>query len=49
VLPDGVRAVAVRGEPEEARRLVLARLPGRLHGGAATVADALLTAARAVS
>lgn len=48
VLPDGVRAVAVRGEPEEARRLVLARLPGRLHGGAARVADALLTAARAV-
>lgn len=48
VLPDGVRAVAVRGEPEEVRRLVLARLPGWLHGGAATVADALITAARAV-
>jgi DNA-binding transcriptional LysR family regulator len=48
VLPDGVRAVAVRGEPEEARRMILARLPGRLHGGAATVADALITAAQAV-
>jgi molybdate transport repressor ModE-like protein len=46
VLPDGVRAVAVRGEPQEARRLVLARLPGPLQGGAAAVADALVTAAR---
>ena len=30
VLPDGVRAVAVRGEPQELRRLVLARVPGPL-------------------
>ena len=33
-LPDGVHAVAVRGEPQEARRLVLARLPGLLSGAA---------------
>jgi molybdate transport repressor ModE-like protein len=46
VLPEGVRAVAVRGEPQEARRLVLARLPGPLHGAAATVADALVAAAQ---
>ena len=30
VLPDTVRAVAVRGEPQETRRIVLARLPGPL-------------------
>ena len=30
VLPEGVRAVAVRGEPQELRRLVLARVPGPL-------------------
>jgi DNA-binding transcriptional LysR family regulator len=47
VLPDGVRAVAVRGEPQELRRLVLARLPGSLDSSAATVADALVRAARA--
>jgi DNA-binding transcriptional LysR family regulator len=46
VLPEGVRAVAVRGEPQEARRLVLARLPGPMHGGVATVAEALIAAAR---
>jgi molybdate transport repressor ModE-like protein len=46
VLPDGVRAVAVRGEPQEARRLVLARLPGPMHGGVATVAEVLVAAAR---
>ncbi len=28
-VPDGVKIVAVRGEPQEVRRLVLARLPGR--------------------
>lgn len=44
-LPDGVTAVAVRGEPQETRRLVLARPPGRLEGPAARVADALMTAA----
>lgn len=47
VLPGGVRAVAVRGEPQETRRMVLGRLPGPLDGGAAAVADALLNAATA--
>ena len=49
VLPDGVRAVAVRGEPQELRRLVLARLPGPLDGRAAAVADALVSAAQGLS
>jgi DNA-binding transcriptional LysR family regulator len=47
VLPDGVRAVAVRGEPQELRRVVLARVPGPLDARAAAVADALVSAARA--
>jgi DNA-binding transcriptional LysR family regulator len=47
VLPDGVEVVAVRGEPRELRRVVLARRPGALEGPAARVADALLAAARA--
>jgi hypothetical protein len=47
VLPDGVEVVAVRGEPQETRRLVLARRPGALDGPAARVADALIAAARA--
>jgi DNA-binding transcriptional LysR family regulator len=46
VLPDGVRVVAVRGEPVETRRLVLAHRPRALEGPAARVADALLSAAR---
>jgi molybdate transport repressor ModE-like protein len=46
-LPDGVRAVAVRGEPQELRRLVLARVPGPLDSRTAAVADALVSAARA--
>src|SRR5205823_8621508 len=41
VLPAGVKVVAVRGEPQETRRLVLARRPGPLDGAAARVADAL--------
>ena len=45
VLPGGVRAVAVRGEPQEIRRVVLARRPGPLDGPAARVADALIAAA----
>ena len=45
VLPDGVKAVAVRGEPQETRRIVLARLPGGSRP-AARVADALIAAAR---
>lgn len=47
VLPDRVRIVAVRGEPRETRRVVLARRPGPLHSAAARVADALIAAARA--
>lgn len=47
VLPDGVTAVAVRGEPQETRRIVLARRPGPLDGSAARVADALIAAAAA--
>jgi DNA-binding transcriptional LysR family regulator len=47
VLPDGVAVVAVRGEPQETRRLVLARRPGPLDGPSARVADALIAAARA--
>jgi DNA-binding transcriptional LysR family regulator len=45
VLPNGVTAVAVRGEPQETRRVVLARQPGPLEGPVARVADALVTAA----
>jgi DNA-binding transcriptional LysR family regulator len=44
-LPDGVTAVAVRGEPQETRRVVLARHPGPLDGPTARVADALIAAA----
>lgn len=47
VLPDGVKAVAVRGEPQETRRIVLARRPGPLDGPAARVADALIATAAA--
>jgi molybdate transport repressor ModE-like protein len=47
VLPHGVRAVAVRGEPQELRRLVLARVPGPLDARAAAVGDALVSAAGA--
>jgi DNA-binding transcriptional LysR family regulator len=47
VLPDGVRAVAVRGEPQELRRLVLARVPGPLDARVVAVADALVGAAAA--
>jgi DNA-binding transcriptional LysR family regulator len=46
VLPEGVRVVAVRGEPHETRRLVLARRPVPLDGAVAAVADALVAAAR---
>ena len=46
ILPASVRVLAVRGEPEETRRIVLARLPGPLDGAIARVADALITAAR---
>ena len=46
LLPPGVKVVAVRGEPHETRRVVLARLPGELDDSTARVADALITAAR---
>jgi DNA-binding transcriptional LysR family regulator len=45
-LPEGIRVVAVRGEPQETRRVVLARRPGPLDGTTARVIDALITAAR---
>ena len=44
-LPEGVTAVAVRGEPQEMRRVVLARRPGAVDGASARVADALIDAA----
>lgn len=44
-LPEGVRAVAVRGEPQETRRVLLARLPGPMDSATAAVADALIAAA----
>jgi DNA-binding transcriptional LysR family regulator len=47
VLPKGVEVVAVRGEPQETRRIVLARPPGPLDGPTARVADVLIAAARA--
>ncbi len=43
--PGGVATVAVRGEPLQTRRLVLARRAGRLDGATARVADALIAAA----
>jgi DNA-binding transcriptional LysR family regulator len=46
-LPAGIEVVAVRGEPQETRRVVLARRPGALDGSAARVGDALIAAARA--
>ena len=45
-LPDGIRVIAVRGEPQETRRVVLARRPGPLDGPTARVVDALISAAR---
>lgn len=45
VLPDGVKVVAVRGEPRETRRVVVAHLPGPLDGPAFRVANALIAAA----
>jgi DNA-binding transcriptional LysR family regulator len=45
-LPDGIKVVAVRGEPQETRRVVLARRPEPLDAAATRVADALITAAR---
>ena len=46
VLPRGIAVVAVRGEPQETRRLVLANRAGTLEGAVARVADAVIAAAR---
>ncbi|HEY3189778.1 MAG TPA: LysR substrate-binding domain-containing protein, partial [Solirubrobacteraceae bacterium] len=46
VLPEGIKVVAVRGEPRETRRVVLAHRPGPLDPAATRVADALIAAAR---
>ncbi len=45
-LPEGVKFVAVRGEPQETRRVVLARPPGALDAATARVIDAVIVAAR---
>ena len=45
-LPPEIHLVAVRGEPQELRRVVLARLPGALPPEAQAVADALADTAR---
>lgn len=47
VLPKDIEVVAVRGEPQETRRIVLARVPGPLDSATGRVADALTAAARA--
>jgi DNA-binding transcriptional LysR family regulator len=44
-LPAGISIVAVRGEPPQTRRLVLARRAGPLDGATARVADALIAVA----
>ena len=46
-LPERVKVVAVRGEPQETRRIVLARRPGALDPATARVANALIAAAAA--
>ncbi len=43
-LPDGVKIVAVRGEPNETRRIVLARQPGALDAPTAQLVSALIAA-----
>ena len=48
-LPDGVNAIAVRGEPRETRRIVLARRGGPLDAPTARVADALTAAAHGLT
>lgn len=42
----GIHVVEVRGEPEELRRVLLARLPGRPAPEVQTIADAIAGAAR---
>jgi DNA-binding transcriptional LysR family regulator len=43
-LPEGIAVLPVRGEPQETRRIVVARRPGPLDGPSARVIDALITA-----
>ncbi|MBV9466339.1 MAG: LysR family transcriptional regulator [Solirubrobacterales bacterium] len=45
-LPDSIKPIAVRGEPQETRRVVLAHLPDGLTPATARVAQALILAAR---
>lgn len=46
VVGEGVAIVAVRGEPRETRRVVMARRPGPLDAAVGRVGDALIAAAR---
>jgi DNA-binding transcriptional LysR family regulator len=46
VLPEGIAVLEVRGEPQETRRVVMARRPGPLDGPTARVLDALIRGAR---
>jgi DNA-binding transcriptional LysR family regulator len=48
-VPPGVRVVTVRGGPQELRRTILARLPGRVPEPTALLATALRTAALEVT
>ncbi|WP_327640467.1 LysR family transcriptional regulator [Kribbella sp. NBC_00482] len=48
-VPPGVRVVTVRGGPQELRRTILARLPGRMPEPTALLAAALRTAALEVN
>ncbi len=45
-LPGDIKVVAVRGEPQETRRVVLARRPGPLDAATGQVVDAVTAAAR---
>jgi DNA-binding transcriptional LysR family regulator len=47
--PVGVRVLAVRGGPEERRRVIVARLPGRLPEAARRVVEALRAVAAETS
>jgi DNA-binding transcriptional LysR family regulator len=48
-VPTGVRVLTVRGGPQELRRTVLARMPGRTSDPAALLAGALRAAAREIA
>jgi hypothetical protein len=45
VLPDGVQLMRVHGGPDERRRALVARMPGRPDGAVVTVIDALIQGA----